>query len=179
MKQIAFYEDSHQKDCISNAIICHQCYNDLSSRDGEPGVDCISRKFSKRNGFGPFMRNVSEEPAGFSLLSPVCPSTSSLRENEIRYVLSQLTVAEESAIRMVAPLASIVRLKHGNIGTKGTVSCVWQSEKLIQRVLPSLPMECKTLVIRYEKEDGKLSVKKPTTCKRTILIKIYLIISFK
>jgi hypothetical protein len=78
-------------------------------------------------------------------------------ESEIRYVLSQLTVAEESAIRMVAPLASIVRLKHGNIGTKGTVSCVWQSEKLVQRVLPSLPTECKTLVIRYEKKDGRLS----------------------
>jgi hypothetical protein len=155
--QTTFFEETHPGNCTHNANICRQCYNDLETKKGDPGVECISRKFSKRNGFGPCINHVPDEPEGFLLMSPVLPSTSLFREAEIRYVLSQLTVAEESAIRMVAPLASIVRLKHGNIGTKGTVSCVWQSEKLIQRLLPSLPMECKTLVFRYENKNGKLS----------------------
>jgi hypothetical protein len=53
---------------------------------------------------------------------------------------------------MVAPLASIVRLKHGNIGRKGPVSCVWQSQKEIMLILPVLPAECKTLIVSYDKK---------------------------
>ena len=155
LKQKEFFEFTHPDLCTSNALLCFQCYNDLSPKNGDPSVESISRKFSRRNGFGPVPAcSSSQAPTGFQLMSPVLPCHSVFREQEIRYVLSQLTVAEESAIRMVAPLASIVRLKHGNIGSKGTVSCVWQCHKAMIRLLPSLPMECKTLVLRYEKKMG-------------------------
>jgi hypothetical protein len=154
--QKRYYEETHHRSLIDNAELCHQCYVDLS-KSGDPGVESISRKFSRRNGFGPVSVVPAGAPAGFDLMSPVVPECSPMREAEIRYVLSQLTVAEESAIRMVAPLASIVRLKHGNVGRKGTVACVWQDQKNLTRVLPSLPKDCKTLVIRYDKKNGQLA----------------------
>jgi hypothetical protein len=157
--QTDLYRETHDGDVSNNATLCQKCYKELGEdyRANEPGIECISRKFSGRNGFGPASVVPPGIPVGFDLMLPVTENNTFEREIEIRYVLSQLTAAEESAIRMVAPLASIVRLKHGNIGRAGTVACVWQDTKPLLTVLPSLPMECKTLVIRYAKKDGKLS----------------------
>lgn len=157
-KQTVFYEETHSTELIKNALLCHECHNELNPKThDDPGVESMCRKFSRRNGFGPVIAIPRKAPEGFNLTSPVVPMNTPLREQELRYVLSQLTVAEESAIRRVAPLASIVRLKHGNVGRKGTVSCVWQDNKPLLRVLPALPSECKTLVIRYDQKNGKLS----------------------
>ena len=159
VKQTDLYKKTHPGDVVHNATLCLKCYKELAEdhRKNEPGIECISRKFSSRNGFGPVSVIPFGVPPGFDLMSPVIKNDTFDREIELRYVLSQLTAAEESAIRMVAPLATIVRLKHGNIGRVGTVACVWQDVKPLLIVLPTLPMECKTLVIRYAKKDGKMS----------------------
>jgi hypothetical protein len=94
-----------------------------------------------------------EAPVGFSLQVGI--PISHLREVEFHYILGQLTVAEESAIRQITPLISIVRLKHGNVGRKGVVSCVQQSSNL-NKILPNLPQQCKFLVFQRTNGDGSM-----------------------
>jgi hypothetical protein len=95
----------------------------------------------------------SVAPEGFTL--EVGIPISHLREVEFHYILGQLSIAEESAIRQITPLISIVKLKHGNVGRKGVVSCVQQSS-LLNRILPNLPQQCKTLVFQRTHGDGSM-----------------------
>jgi hypothetical protein len=88
---------------------------------------------------------------------------SHLQEVEFHYILGQLTVAEESAVCQITPLISIVRLKHGNVGRKGVVSCVQQSSSL-NKLLPNLPQQCKFLVFQRTHGNGSmksLSARRP------------------
>ena len=101
-------------------------------------------KFSQRNGCGPV---------------PTMPpptdndSNALVRAREMQPLFNSLTAAEEAAIRQITPLISIIRLKHGNLGTKGNTSCVWQQSKL-NRVLPNLPRECKFIVVTRQSGRG-------------------------
>ena len=53
-------------------------------------------------------------------------------------------------------MLSIVRLAHGNIGSNGNTSCVWQQSK-IHTVLPNLPSQCKFIVItRSQKNSSRM-----------------------
>jgi hypothetical protein len=101
----------------------------------------------------PFPNIPSEEPEGFTL--EVGIPISHLREVEFHYILGQLSIAEESAICQITPLISIVRLKHGNLGRKGVVSCIQQSSKL-NKILPNLPDQCKFLVFQRTHGDGSM-----------------------
>jgi hypothetical protein len=94
-----------------------------------------------------------EAPSGFTLQVGI--PISHLREVEFHYILGQLTVAEESAIRQITPLISIIRLKRGNVGRKGVVSCVQQSSNL-NKILPNLPQQCKFLVFQRTQGDGSM-----------------------
>ncbi|KAL7526201.1 hypothetical protein ACHAXR_003700, partial [Thalassiosira sp. AJA248-18] len=70
---------------------------------------------------------------------------------------------EEAAIRRITALASIVKLAHGNIGTKGNISCVWQQSHL-GTVLPNLPQDCRFIVI--VRQQGTSSQLKSTKFNR-------------
>ena len=89
----------------------------------------LSRKFSAQNGFGPVPQPLPGDP-----------------DFELHTILDNLTAAEEAAICQVTPLVHGVKLAHGNIGTQGNTSCVWQKSRL-QLVLPNLPWDCYTLVV--------------------------------
>ena len=126
-----------------NAVLCTNCYNEVHSKNLEELE--YGRVHSRRNGFGPV---------------PIPPPIENNEDvNMTRYrrlfsLLSNLTAAEEAAIRQITPLISIVRLNHGNIGCKGNTSCVWQKSKL-NLILPNLPEECKFIIItrRNKKKD--------------------------
>jgi hypothetical protein len=94
-----------------------------------------------------------EAPEGFTL--QVGNPISHLWEVEFHYILGQLTVAEESAVCQITHLISIVRLKHGNVGWKGVISCVQQSSSL-NKILPNLPQQCKFMVFQCTHGDGSV-----------------------
>jgi hypothetical protein len=116
----------HRTSGLENVIICHGCYNELTSKSETLE---LARAFSERNGYGPVAN----------------PSID--RAVELDVLLRSLTSVEEAAIRQVTPLISIVRLKHGYIGTKGIVSSVWQKARW-SSVLPNLPSECSMIVVQ-------------------------------
>jgi hypothetical protein len=126
-----------------NALICDKCYKEVTSEnlpDLQHGF-----AYSLRNGFGPI-----------PMMPPHTDGESPLvtRCRELQALLRTLTSAEEAAIRRITPLISIVRLAHGNIGSKGNTSCVWQQSKLAT-VLPNLPSECKFIIItRQDRANG-------------------------
>ena len=61
-------------------------------------------------------------------------------------LLSTFTPVKEAAIHRVCPLLSVVKLAHGNLGSKVNVSCIFQYLKL-GMILPNLPTECKFMVV--------------------------------
>ena len=100
--------------------------------------------FSRRNGFG--MRRKSAD----NMISPEIMSTVEFQTSErLKALLHSFTVVEEAAIRQITPLISMLRLKGGNIGSKGNISCVWQKSKLAS-VLPNLPSDIKYIIILRE-----------------------------
>jgi len=60
-----------------------------------------------------------------------------------------MSCIEEAAIRQITPLVSIVKLAHGNIGSKGNTTCMWNHSKLCT-ILPNLPSTCQYFVLSHE-----------------------------
>lgn len=114
-----------------NALLCADCHN--YSKDD---LD-LARPFSARNGFGTIPRQPTH---------PV--------DIELRGLLDSITVAEEAAIRQITPLVSVVRLNHGNIGSRGNSTCVFQSSR-VNTLLPNLPSECKIVVVEWRQGTGR------------------------
>ena len=100
-------------------------------------------QFSTRNGYGP-VPDYSSYPNPDSI--PIYTTDLPLLSVKLYHLLNSLTPAEEAAIRRIIPLLSLVRLSHGNIGSRGSVHCVWVQSKL-GKVLPNLPEECKFIVV--------------------------------
>ena len=62
---------------------------------------------------------------------------------------SSMLCIVEAAIRQIIPLVSIVKLPHGNIGSKGNATCMWDQSQLCT-ILPNLPSTCQYFVLSYE-----------------------------
>ena len=69
-----------------------------------------------------------------------------------------MSCIEEAAIRQITPLVSIVKLAHGNIGSKGNTTCMWNHSKLCT-ILPNLPSTCQYFVLSYEAKKSKIILK--------------------
>ena len=153
-----------------NAQLCDYCHKEFSTDLLELNY---TRRFSSRNGYGP-------TPVPPDLL-PADPYECSQVEKwrELDALLDASTSAEESAIRPIAPLTSIVRLKHGNIGCKGVTSCVWQ-ESWLNLVLPNLPSSVMVLVIKYPRRGGGRGpggAMKSYRCRRLHIARILTLLS--
>ena len=98
--------------------------------------------YSRRNGMGPIPTYPRDEQ--FHLPPQVKANMDKARV--LRHLLDQLTPVEEAAIRQITPLIHLTRLTHGNLGTKGNTSCVWQQSKL-HLLLPHLPRDIKYIFI--------------------------------
>ena len=91
---------------------------------------------------------------------------------ELKELLSTFTAAEESAIRQIVPMISILRLTMGNIGSKGNTSCIWQESKL-NTILSNLPSDCKVIVIVRQKDaNASTTLLKSTKFERYKLEKV-------
>ena len=129
-----------------NAMICQQCYDYPGRETGQADPRDLDffRKFSLHNGYGPIQ---------------VPPLQTNGERNEIKTwrkgyaLMNSLTIAEEAAIRRVAPLMQITKLAGGNIGSKGNTSCV-QVHSKVAKFLPNLPEQCKVIVIRRKNQRG-------------------------
>ena len=79
-------------------------------------------KHSLRNGMG-FVPTYTSQPnsegGGFDM-------EQYLKAKELRSLLDELTPVEEAAIRQIAPLMSLTRIRHDSMRAKGNTSCVWQ-----------------------------------------------------
>ena len=124
---------------VTDALLCDFCFKDVVSHNGVVQLDQC-RKFSRRNGFGPIPRPAANTMA-----------------HQLVTILDAASAAEEAAVRQITALVSIVRLSHGNIGAKGTTSCVWQKSTL-HPILPNLPRECKVINITRRQQQGSTSV---------------------
>ena len=70
-----------------------------------------------------------------------------------------MTCIEEAVIIQISPLISIVKLAHGNIGSKGNKICMWKHYKPSNR-LPTLPNKCQYFVLPYNsKNKSKITLK--------------------
>ena len=97
-----------------------------------------ARCFSARNGFGPVPTR------------PTIVTTDDInlkRFRDLHMLLTDITAAEEAAIRQICPLICIKSLRGGNIAAKGNTHCVWQQCNLVT-ILPNLPGEIKYIIIR-------------------------------
>ena len=98
----------------------------------------LSKTFSQRNQFGPsftYQINVTNRNVSIAI--------------ELKYILSSMPCIKEATIRQITPLVSIVKLAHGNIGSKGNTTCMWNQSKLCT-ILPNLPNTCQYFVLSYE-----------------------------
>ena len=78
-----------------------------------------TRTFSHRNQSGPsFTHQFNATERNVSIVI------------ELKHVLSSMSCTEETIIRQFTPLVSIVKLAHGNIGSKGNTTCMWNQSKL-------------------------------------------------
>ncbi|KAL7537702.1 hypothetical protein ACHAXR_008006, partial [Thalassiosira sp. AJA248-18] len=136
--------------------VCAKCYYEVKPDNVEMEMD-LGYKFSERNGYG----TVPSVPC-LELL-PATTDANVRRSVQLHELLSSFTPVEEAAIRRITPLASIVKLAHGNIGTKGNISCVWQQSSL-GTVLPNLPQDCRFIVI--VRQQGTSSQLKSTKFNR-------------
>jgi len=105
-------------------------------------MKCLPPAFSVKNGFGGKVLLPPPE-----LITDATTVANINKARELSALLLSFTAAEEAAIRQITPLLSIVRLKEGDIGSKGTTHLVWQQSKL-SLILPNLPVECKFIIIR-------------------------------
>ena len=69
-----------------------------------------------------------------------------------------MSCIEEAAIRQITLLVSVVKLAHGNIGSKGNTTCMCNHSKLCT-VLPTLPSTCQYFVLSYEAKKSKIILK--------------------
>jgi hypothetical protein len=149
---------------VSKVQICHGCFNDVVKHNANGKVEYQldqCRKFSLRNGYGPIP--IPARPVGYVPYdaAPRFPQgvpqevrfSKECIEFELHTLLDSFTAAEEAAIREITVLLSIVRLKGGNLGTKGTTTCVW-NKSVVNHLLPNLPQECKVLVIKARTNQG-------------------------
>ena len=135
----------------------------------------LGHKLCTRNGFGPVEyfhhKNYTEKIPPNVIDDPnyrIC--------HQLHCLLTDITLAEEAAIRQITPLISIVRLTHGNCATKGNTSCVWQESKL-NLVLPNLPKECCYVLIRFKsKKNNKNNERSPLRSTKFKRKKIELIL---
>ena len=77
----------------------------------------FARALSTRNGMGPVIESALDVVGN--------ESANAAKFREFHSLLNSFTSAEEAEIRQITPLVSIVRLAHGNIGSKGNTTCVW------------------------------------------------------
>ena len=128
----------------TNSVLCDDCHNEIKFNNIEDIK--FARCFAFRNGFGPVPYPPPQSPnedENFTIY------------RKLHSLMKSLTAAEEAAIRQITPLISIVRLTHGNIGSKGNTGCVWQQSKL-NLILPNLPEECKFIIItRLQKKEKR------------------------
>ena len=61
---------------------------------------------------------------------------------------------EEAVIRQITLLVSIIKLAHGNIGSKGNTTCMYNQSKLCT-ILPNLPRTCQYFLLSYEAKTQK------------------------
>ena len=59
-----------------------------------------------------------------------------------------MTYIEESSIRNIISLISIVKLTHGNIDSKGNTTCMCNKSKL-STILPNLLSKSQYLILTY------------------------------
>ena len=168
--QIKWYIDHHNGRLPSevmhfppnsvNAELCTMCDAEISNTK----VDDLkfARSFSCRNGFGPVPMPPLSVQELFSEL---------WKFQQLHHLLSNLTGAEEAAIRMIAPLVSIVSLKHTSLGMKGNVSCVWQNSKL-GRVLPNIPADCKHIFLRHQQQQQQSNGPSTTSIRCTKFLRV-------
>lgn len=127
---------------LSLVRLCNDCHE---VRQNNKDLK-LARPFSFRNGFG---RPMPVAPAVNDRPNRALTDKAALVK-ELDNLLLSFTAAEESAVRQVSPLVSLARLRHGNIGSKGNVTCVHQNSTW-QHVLPNLPSECHTIRVKYKK----------------------------
>ena len=65
-----------------------------------------------------------------------------------------MTGVVKTAICMIAPLLSIVSLKHTSLASTGNFSCVWQHSKLVS-ILPNLLSGYKYIILHRETPSGQ------------------------
>ena len=158
-KHMAYYLSTHDQTIdvalgngsLLSVEICSKCRKEIQSDKEE--LFQLPRKFSIGNGFGA-EPSLIDQPAIIK---------------ELHSLLDRCTPAEEAAIRKITPLVSIARLKHGNIASKGTISCVSQDSTLLS-VLPRLPSECKTIVIMRQGNSNGKPTRLPSFSFRKVVI---------
>ena len=167
-KQIREFEKHHnnkspeqlmedEASTVTAALLCSGCYGELTGKNDSLQ---LARSLSRRNGFGPIKRILKdpdasqEEPTdpALSICQRVAQMSPEQKMYELHMLLDVTSAAEEAACRTILPLLSLVRLKHGNIGSKGSTTCVRQEARLMS-VLPNLPSEC--AVILVERQDQR------------------------
>ena len=67
----------------------------------------------------------------------------------LQVILVSLSMVEELAITKILPMLHVVRLTHGNSGTTGNTSLVWQKSTL-RRILPDLSVACQYICIQHQ-----------------------------
>ena len=77
--------------------------------------------FSQRNGMGPIPIYPQCHPNEPSQISDA---------RRLQFLINDMTLVEEAAIRRIAPMMSIVGLKQGNLASRGNTSCVYQKSRL-------------------------------------------------
>ena len=64
----------------------------------------------------------------------------------LQHLLDKATPAEEAAIRRITPFVKIIRLRYGNIKSRGVTTCVMQ-DSVINNELPNLPEDTRVITI--------------------------------
>ena len=170
---IRAYQEKHgeNKIILPNCELCGSCYSEFHSTPEL--LFQVSRKFSSRNGFGPFPRTVTDCPDGYSIANT--SSYLTLMPSHIHHLLGISTLAEEAAYRQITPIITLIRMKGNNLARKGVVSLVHQESKL-QKVLPNLPQSCVTCVFQYSSKKRKNKNKendlRSFRCRRLVIQRV-------
>ena len=117
----------HDEADLTEVALCKACHTDKGLNPDTPA----HLRWSKLNLMGPI---------------PPLPEA-----------LSDLSYAEEGAIRRIAPLISFQALRYGGTAVKGNTSCVHRTSKL-GNILPNLPEDCYMFVLRAKRRMGQGTV---------------------
>ena len=123
----------------ANEVFCKCCHKDKKkelrrSRGSSASRMAVEPRFSRQNGFGPMLRTCE-------LILPV-PAA-----------VSRMSFMTELMLRTVVPAVSIVRLAHGNVGFRGTVTSLVRRSR-VYKVVPRLPREVGMVVVRVTRRRG-------------------------